>query len=209
MAFVGIALFEVSLGRDTGRLMRFGLGTTFDTRHGCRWVWAGCSASPCPATSSPTASSASITGSPSSPHRRAGGASSGGRPHIRWSRRCASRFLLARFRSPAWASRRPPDRWRACPSGGRDPHHVGRLPDRVHVGRSPRTRRPLARPGTRRARHSRGRARRVDARHQGVTRAPTSTWPPCGVAVSRARCPRRALRGGDGSSPQATTRLAG
>ena len=41
MAFVGIALFEVSLGRDTSRLMRFGLGTTFGLwmSMGMGWMW--------------------------------------------------------------------------------------------------------------------------------------------------------------------------
>ncbi len=42
LAFVGIALFEVCLGRDTGRLMRFGLGTTFGfawMSMGMGWMW--------------------------------------------------------------------------------------------------------------------------------------------------------------------------
>ena len=42
LAFVGVALFEVSLGRDTGRLMRFGLGTTFGfawMSMGMGWMW--------------------------------------------------------------------------------------------------------------------------------------------------------------------------
>ena len=197
LAFVGIALFEVSLG--AGHRAPDALRPRHDVRLRLDVHGHGVDVAPhrarlphrqLPLRRLPRARRARRT-------RPAGGASSGGRRPTRWSRRCASPSLLGGVPLASLGISQA----------------AGPLAELARVGgvilitwvvfqvgfalgalleRDARSHRP----GTRRARYGRRRARRVVRRaDQVVTRAPISMSLPCRAAVSRARarstCRRR------------------